>query len=318
MGKRSPGILPFMKRVIFSLNKQCPPDVYAACKEACRRFRSEGMEAEVWRTGTEAEFPGGRADQSPDTLYVCDDPVCLEELQKSGLPVIALQHAGNAKERFRGVKYLFSEPDEVDTDSYVKAWQRLRGIPWDILETGRLRLRETTLDDLEALYEIYAMPGMTDYMEGLFPDPEDEKRYLRDYISNVYALLGFGVWTVLEKETGAVIGRCGFSVRNGFERIEFGFFIGTRWQGRGYAQEACSAALRYGRDVLGIETVQALVREGNEASLHVLEKLGFRKNRMVQAEESVYGRTYPGERSEKKPEKQTYILFVKETSNMVS
>ena len=306
-----------MKQIVFILDKQSPAEVYAACGEACLHFRAAGLTGAVCTAEEALPFRTEDADTA-GTLFVCDDPDRLRTMREQGFAVIALQHAGNASEKFPGAAYVFSEPEEVDLDSYVKAWQRLRGLPWDILETKRLKLRETTTDDLDALYEIYAMPGMTDYMEGLFPDPADERRYLSDYIRNVYGLLGFGVWTVLEKETGDVIGRCGFSMRNGFERIELGFLIGTRWQNRGYAQEACRAALRYGRDFLGIDTVQALVKEGNDVSVHILENLGFVKNGIVNAEEDIDGRTYPAVNRQAKPARSPYILFVKETSNMVS
>lgn len=306
-----------MKHVLFSLNRHTPAEAFSACEEACLRFGKEGISGAVC-TGDETERFLEEVSDAEEVLIVCDDPVYLKTLQEQGHAVIALQHGGNAAEKFRGAKYLFSEPQEVDLDSYVKAWQRLRGIPWEILETKRLRLRETTPEDLDALYEIYAMPGMTAYMEGLFPDPEDEKRYLLDYIRNVYGLMGFGVWSVLEKESGRLIGRCGFSVRNGFERIELGFLIGTRWQGRGYAQEACAAALRYGSDFLGIDTVQALVREGNTVSVHVLEKLGFQKKEMVEAEDDIYGRTYPAAKERTQSIRRPYILFVKDNGNMIS
>ena len=306
-----------MKQIVFSLDHNSPPEAFAACEEACLRFRAAGFSGTVRTDGDAEQLPAEEEDAS-ETLFVCDDPVRLKALQERGLAVIALQHAGNAAEKFPGAKYLFSEPEDVDLDSYVKAWQRLRGLPWDILETGRLKVRETTEEDLGALYEIYAMPGMTDYMEGLFPDPADERRYLADYIRNVYGLLGFGIWTVIEKETGDVIGRCGFSMRNGFERIELGFLIGTRWQKRGYAQEACRAVLRYGRDFLGIDTVQALVKEGNDVSVRILEKLGFVKGETVYAEEDIYGRTYPAVNRQAKPARSPYILFVKDAGNMVS
>ena len=273
----------------------------ASCEEACVRLGKQGIRASV-RICEPARLPVRETDgslpeaygiQKPDTLILADDPVRIPVLSDAGYAVIALQHAGNASESFSGVKYIFAEPEEVDFDSYLKAWQRLNGLPWDILETKRLKLRETTVEDVDSLYGIYAMPGMTTYMEGLFPDPEDEKRYMRDYIENVYGLMGFGVWSIIEKESGALIGRAGFSIRNGFENIELGFFIGTTWQGKGYAQEACDAVLHYGRRYLEIDTVQALVKEGNTVSEHILEKLGFSLVKTVDVEEDIYGEHYP-------------------------
>lgn len=283
-----------MRNVVFLLKEKPPAEALASCEEACERLRRQGVGASV-RIGGPAHLPVPEAHGCGlgDTLVLADDPARIQALSDAGHAVIALQHAGNASESFPGAKYIFAEPEEVDLDSYRKAWQRLSGLPWDIMETKRLKLRETTVEDVDQLYGIYAMPGMTTYMEGLFPDPEDEKRYMRDYIKNVYGLMGFGVWSIIEKESGSLIGRAGFSVRNGFENIELGFFIGTRWQGKGYAQEACDAVLRYGRRYLEIDTVQALVKEGNTVSEHILEKLGFSLVKTVDVEEDIYGKHYP-------------------------
>ena len=317
-----PGILPvYMKNILFLTSSHMPKEALAACGEACIRLRTHGVEADVKPYAPDLAWDA----HMQDTLMLCDLPDAVKELSGRGYAVIALQHEGNAQEKFPGAPYVFAEPEEVDFDSYVKAWQRLRGLPWDILETARLKLRETTPEDLDALYEIYAMPGMTDYMEGLFADPQDERRYLTDYIRNVYGLMGFGVWTVLEKETGKVIGRCGFSVRNGFAHIELGFFIGTKWQRRGYAQEACRAVMTYGRDVLGFETVQALVKEGNDVSRHILERLGFTEKETVNAEEDIYGKHYPQADAEgmhrpavSPARKGRFVLYLKQLQTDVS
>ena len=298
-----------MRHVLFLLHPETEADTAAACAAACASLRGNGVTAAVVAgADTRAVFAENAAEghdvpvrtvrelcggtDPAELLVVCDVPEAAAALNREGIPAIGLQHAGNADARFSGVKYIFSEPEEVPFDSYVKAWQRARGLPWDILETRRLRVRETTEDDLDALYAIYAMPDMTRYMEGLFPEKEDEARYLRDYIRNVYGLLGFGVWTVIEKESGDIVGRCGFSVREGFELVELGFLIGTRWQGQGYAKEVCRAVLRFGRDELGLDRVQALVKEGNTVSYHLLETLGFQREAVVEAEEDIYGKYY--------------------------
>ena len=74
-------------------------------------------------------------------------------------------------------------------------------------------------------------------MEGLYPDREQEREYIRQYIEKIYTFYEFGVWTVVERESGAVIGRAGFSYREGYNEPELGFIIGVPWQHRGYAEE---------------------------------------------------------------------------------
>ncbi|MCR5093144.1 MAG: GNAT family N-acetyltransferase [Lachnospiraceae bacterium] len=234
-----------------------------------------------------------RPQDHPECLYLAEDPKVAQRLVSLGGKTAGFLHDSNRGETFTGLKYVFDEPDEVDADSYRKAWERLSGIPWTILVTERLIVRETTVDDVDAFYEIYRDPSMTEFQEGLFADPEDEKRYTKDYIEKIYGLLGFGVWTLKRRADGRVIGRAGFSIRKGFEDVELGFMIGKAWQGQGYAREACEAILNFGRDILQFPRVQALVKAENEVSIRLCEKLGFTRAEQVTIEEDIYGGKYP-------------------------
>lgn len=138
-------------------------------------------------------------------------------------------------------------------------------------------MRETTVEDVDDFYRIYAETSITEYMENLFADRDEEIAYTRDYIEKVYAFYGYGMWTVLEKESGAVIGRAGIIWREGYDVPELGFVIGVPWQGRGYAYEVCKAILLYAKEELLMEQVQALVRTENEKSLRLCEKLGLER-----------------------------------------
>ena len=131
-------------------------------------------------------------------------------------------------------------------------------------------------------------------MEDLYPEIEQEKQYIKEYIEKVYSFFEFGVWTVLEKESGSVIGRAGFAFREGYEEPELGFIIGVPWQCRGYAEEVCRAVMEYGWEVLGFEHVQALVEPGNKASLKLCGKLGFAEKERVTEKGKEYVRLVAG------------------------
>ena len=134
---------------------------------------------------------------------------------------------------------------------------------------------------MDAFYGIYAHPSVTAYMEDLFSDRDRELAYTRDYIKNIYELYGFGVWTVLLRETGEVIGRAGLSYREGFEDPELGFLIAVPWQGRGLATEVCRAILTFGKEELEFTKVIAFVMPENAVSCHLLQKLGFQEKEEV-------------------------------------
>ena len=153
-------------------------------------------------------------------------------------------------------------------------YERYHGIPWTILQTERCVLREIKVEDLERLYEIYAEPSITRYMEPLYADREEEKRYTEAYIQNMYGFYGYGIWIVEEKESGRIIGRAGLENREDGE-AELGYMLAKEAQGRGIACEVCSAVLDYAGEQLGMEEIACYVRTGNEASVRLCEKLGF-------------------------------------------
>lgn len=210
-----------------------------------------------------------------EKLYLTDDLALARKLKENGEAVAIYLHEGNREQDFSAFSYAVEEPEELEAEYAERVYRRLKGLPWNILETDRCIIRETTEEDVDSFYRIYSHPDITKYMENLYPEVEQEKQYVREYIEKIYGFYEFGVWTVLEKESGEVIGRVGFSYRQGYELPEIGYIIGAPWQRHGFAEEVCRAVLRYGWEKLGFERVQALVETGNGPSLILCDKLGF-------------------------------------------
>lgn len=204
-----------------------------------------------------------------------DDRETAAALRDRGEAVVIYSHEGNRNQSCSGFLYAVENPEGIEEDYWEKVYRRLKGLPWDILETRRCLIRETVPEDVEDFYQIYSNPAITEFTEGLYPDKEQEKEYIREYIKRVYTYYEFGVWTVVEKESGDVIGRAGFSCREGYDEPELGFIIGVPWQRRGYAEEVCRGILLYGWECLEFDRVQALVEVENAASLKLCDKLGF-------------------------------------------
>lgn len=208
-------------------------------------------------------------------LVITDNSALAEKMAAEGFPVLGILTETNRSDTFKGVKFL-CEGTESLTEAYLeKVCRRYRNLPCDILETERCLIRETTEADVDAFYRIYAEPSVTAYMEDLFADRDEQIDYIRQYRKNMYEFCDFGIWTVLLRETGEVIGRAGFALREGYEEPELGFLIGVPWQGKGVAMEVCEAILQYGAEELGFTKVQALVEPENTISVKLLQKLGF-------------------------------------------
>ncbi len=208
-------------------------------------------------------------------LFVTDCAEVAEALAEAKFPVLGILLPQNKSASFTGIRYLAEGWESAAPVYLERVYQRYRGIPWRILETARCILRETVEADVDALYRLYAEPSITAFMEDLFADREEELRYTANYRENMYGFYGYGIWSVIEKKTGEIIGRAGFDMREGFAEPELGFVIGVPWQGQGIAEEVCAAILRYGVEELGFAQVRALTEPENIASVALLRKLGF-------------------------------------------
>ena len=226
-----------------------------------------------------------------EVLIVSENSDILAESAKAGMITIAYLPSAGAEKKMNTtetmevcatenrplpqVDIIVEGFEEVDYDFLEKVYQRHHGIPWTILETERLVVRELNLSDMDALFELYSYEGMTDYMEGLY-SYEEEYNYQKAYIENMYRFFGYGMWLVFEKETGKLVGRAGVEHREELEgELELGYAIGTPWQGRGYATEVCAGIMQYARDELGFEEICSLVEPENKVSVHLLEKWAF-------------------------------------------
>lgn len=208
-------------------------------------------------------------------LYITDTPAHFDVLKLWGYHAVALIHDCNKDVSFRNASYLIEGLEGLEYSYLDKVYRRMIGEPWDILETERLYVRESTVKDVDDFYRIYKEPSITYYMENLFEEPDMERMYMKNYIKRVYGFFEYGMWTVILKETGQIIGRAGLSVRDGYDLPELGFVIEVAQQGKGLATEVCNAILAYAKDELQMDGVQALVCEDNKPSLALLKGLGF-------------------------------------------
>ena len=145
-----------------------------------------------------------------------------------------------------------------------------------ILSTDRLTLRPMRVADAEDMFDYARREDVTTY---LLWSPHPAKSYTEDYLRYLqgrYALGEFYDWAVVEKESGKMIGTCGFT-RFDFphDSAEIGYVLNPDYHGLGYGTEAASRVIRFGFEVLNLHRIEARFMQGNEASLHVMEKLGM-------------------------------------------
>ena len=145
-----------------------------------------------------------------------------------------------------------------------------------LLETDRLILRELTYDDFSDLYNVLA----DSYIMQHYPYSFDENRVRKWIEKNIqrYCRDGFGLWAVVLKENGCMIGDCGITMQNinGEVLPEVGYHILAGCQKKGYATEAAAECIRYAFEELRFDKVYSYMKYTNEASARVAVKNGMK------------------------------------------
>lgn len=176
-----------------------------------------------------------------------------------------------------GTFYVIESMQALSYQFLFRIHQRDQGEPWIILETNRCIVREITLQDLDALYEIYEGKGVSDYTEPPYAERTEEEAYTKAYIEHMYRFYEYGMWVVLEKASGKLIGRAGIENRevNNCLMQELGYVFDLEFQGKGYAWEVCLAIMKYADEELEIKRLNCFVFKENIRSVRLAEKLGF-------------------------------------------
>lgn len=145
-----------------------------------------------------------------------------------------------------------------------------------ILETPRLILRELVPADADAIALILSDPETMRY----YPAPYDRagveqwidrnrQRYFHD---------GVGLWGMVLKETGELIGDCGIIRQevDGESLYEIGYHLRRdRWS-KGYATEAAIACREWGFATLEAKRLISLIRPDNIPSQRVAVRNGMK------------------------------------------
>jgi len=142
------------------------------------------------------------------------------------------------------------------------------------LETKRLVLRPMLEADIEALLLIFTDPKvMASFGVDLFTR-EQMAHWLKRNLDHQDEF-SYGLFSVILKETGELIGDCGLEQMEDQGAAELGYDFRSDFWNQGYATEAARAVRDYAFDVLQLPRLISLIRVGNLASKRVAEKVGM-------------------------------------------
>ena len=145
-----------------------------------------------------------------------------------------------------------------------------------ILQTERLYLREMEQSDYPALCRILQDETVMYAYNGAFSDAETQA-WLDRQLDRYRKYGRFGLWAVVCRETGQMIGQCGLTMQPWKDRelLEIGYLLQKDCWHRGFATEASIACKEYAFTVLDAEEVYSIVRDTNTPSQRVALRNGM-------------------------------------------
>ncbi|MFZ6010067.1 MAG: GNAT family N-acetyltransferase [Bacteroidota bacterium] len=152
------------------------------------------------------------------------------------------------------------------------------------LKTQRLILNRLSADDADFIYRLVNTPSWLKYIG------DKKVRTLADASSYIitgpiasYQRHGFGLYAVRLKENAEPIGMCGLIKRDYLDDVDIGFALFPEYTGMGFAFEAASAVMHYGKEFLKLRRIVAITTTDNILSMTLLKKLGLDFEKKIKA-----------------------------------
>lgn len=231
-------------------------------------------------------------------VVISDERKALLAAKAAGRVFVGLLEKGS-KENLWEAEYLVESLEAADDAYLERVVRRSQNLPWIIAESKRLCIREFTAEDaMQIPVESAECTGVS-LREELMPEDEVfcTREKLDAYIRGQYRFYEYGIWAVVRKSDGVIVGKAGVSDLDmrawGMDKtqMQLGYHIFQPYRRQGYAEEACRLILdyvnfEYGDDGLEADTLEAesgesdhrlyaVVDEENTASTRLLCKLGF-------------------------------------------
>jgi ribosomal-protein-alanine N-acetyltransferase len=166
-----------------------------------------------------------------------------------------------------------------------------RGIFKD-LSTERLWLRNITKADADFFFQEFSNPLVNEFIFDAEPckSIDDAAKWVEWYTNDVF---DHNRWVLVSKQSGLRLGTCGFHMwDSNNNRTELGYELLPENWGKGYMNEAVTAALQFAFNEMKIHRVYATTYTGNTRSQKVLEKLSFQKEGLLEDYFLFHGKYY--------------------------
>lgn len=213
-----------------------------------------------------------------ECLVVEDSMYGTMAAEAAGMACIGFANPNSGNQDLSRTQLVVEGFAEMDHRIVERTWSRFSGEPAVMAEGERIWLRELSEEDVPVLYAIYREPEVQKFVQEMTGTLAEEQEKFSAYKRVVYGFYNCGMWGIFRKSDGKLLGACGLEPkeRDGENRFELGYVLGTAYTGFGYAAEAVELVVEYGKAVLELERIHALIHPENERSIRTAERACLR------------------------------------------
>lgn len=140
------------------------------------------------------------------------------------------------------------------------------------IDTERLLLRPQLAGDFDRYAQLFCHPTAAAHIGGGLARGDAWRRFLQ--MPGAWMVQGFAMFSVIEKSSGLWVGQAGPWQPDGWPGTEVGYAFHQDAWGKGYATEACVAAIDWAFDMLSWREVIHCIAPENIPSQGVARRLG--------------------------------------------
>ncbi len=158
------------------------------------------------------------------------------------------------------------------------------------LETDRLIIRNIAPSDAEDMFEYSSIDDVCEFLLWSAHINVDVTKGYIEFLQKRYIRGLYADWAVTLKDTGKMIGTCGYANINSREKsCEIGYVLSPYYRGKGYMTESVLEVLKLTFDELKLESAHLRIINENVASKRLAERIGFVLDRIGYSEMEIKG-----------------------------
>jgi [ribosomal protein S5]-alanine N-acetyltransferase len=152
-------------------------------------------------------------------------------------------------------------------------------IPFPILTTDRLTLRQLSTADKQDVFTLRSAPEINKYLDRQPSRTIEDAINFINTINNSIKKNDSLYWAITLTNSKTFVGTiCLFNFSGENNKCEMGYELLTNFQGQGIMKEAAEKVIDYVFETVKLQKIEAFTHIDNQQSTKLLEKLGFKKS----------------------------------------